>query len=188
MSLEKENKKRNKKTNLQNLILNTVAKTGILTVDLVTSNVLKTMKKFGFLPHKRQKETIESSKNQLIKKGFIEFNKRGELRLTKKGKGYLIKQTYLNKLKIKKPKWDKKWRVLIFDIPETKRPDRENLRYFLISIGFMKLQDSVWIYPYDCEDLINLIRTDLEIGKDVLYMIVEALENDELVKEFFSLK
>jgi len=188
MSLEKEVRLRNKKTDLQNLILGTVAITGVLTVGLVAPKVLGAMKRLGFLPHKRQKETILSSKNKLIQKGFLEYNKRGELRITQKGRVCLIKQTYLDRTKEKRPRWDKKWRVLIFDIPESRKMDRENLRHTLVGIGFMKLQDSVWIYPYDCEDLVNLLKADLEVGKEVLYMIVDALENDDSVKEFFLLK
>ena len=57
-----------------------------------------------------------------------------------------------------------------------------------MNIGFMRLQDSVWIYPYDCEDLIALFKADSKIGKDILYMIVEALEYDEPVKSYFGFK
>jgi DNA-binding transcriptional regulator PaaX len=42
-----------------------------------------------------------------------------------------------NKELNKNKKWDGKWRVLIFDIPETRRFDRDNIRRALISIGFM---------------------------------------------------
>ena len=51
----------------------------------------------------------------------------------------------------------------------------------------MKLQNSVWIYPHDCEDLISLMKTDFMIGKDLLYMIVEKLENDWLLRKTFKL-
>ena len=52
-------------------------------------------------------------------------------------------------------------------------------------IGFVRLQDSVWVYPYDCEDLIVLLKADFKIGKDVLYMIVDELQGDwERRKEF----
>ena len=53
--------------------------------------------------------------------------------------------------------------------------------------GFVRLQDSVWIYPYDCEDLISLAKTNFRIGADVLYMIVERLEHDTHLREHFSL-
>ena len=82
---------------------------------------------------------------------------------------------------------DKKWRVLAFDIKEYRRDTRDKLRKTLVSIGFERLQNSVWIYPYDCEDLIALAKADLRIGADVLYMIVERLEHDKHLREHFSL-
>ena len=65
MSLEKELIKRKRRANLQDFILATVGVTGVLAVGLVAPNILWAMKKMGMLPHKRQKESIISSKNNL---------------------------------------------------------------------------------------------------------------------------
>ena len=54
--------------------------------------------------------------------------------------------------------WDKKWRLVIFDIPEKKKPAREALREKLKDLGFAKLQDSVWVTPFPCENEIKLIK------------------------------
>lgn len=45
--------------------------------------------------------------------------------------------------------WDNKWRVVIFDINEKKRNQRNNLRFKLVSLGFGMLQKSVYISPLD---------------------------------------
>ena len=82
--------------------------------------------------------------------------------------------------------WDGKWRVVIFDIPEERKSIRNQIRKALVSVGFMRLQDSVWVYPYDCEDFITLLKADFKIGKEVLYMIVEELEYDKPVKSYFG--
>ncbi len=53
------------------------------------------------------------------------------------------------KLKMAKPKrWDGKWRIIIFDVPEKLRGKRDLLRKELVGFGFMQLQKSVWAYPY----------------------------------------
>ena len=93
----------------------------------------------------------------------------------------------ISEIKNKQKKWDGKWRVLIFDIPEKRKSVRNKIRQSLRTIGFMRLQNSVWIYPYDCEDFIILLKADFKIGKDVLYMIVEELEYDTPVKLYFGL-
>ena len=76
---------------------------------------------------------------------------------------------------------------MIFDIPEKMKNVRNNLTILLKQGGFYHLQDSVWVYPYDCEDIIALLKTDFGIGKYLLYLIVEELENDKRLREEFGL-
>lgn len=161
--------------------------TGFIGIALLAPNMIWAMKKLDIMPRVRERELILRSRDRLIKKGFLKYEK-GMLKITKDGKRFLIRETLFEKLKDNKnKKWDGKWRVLIFDIPEKRKTDREHIRHILYSIGFMCLQKSVWIYPYDCEDLITLLKADLKIGKDVLYMIVDALEYDKPVKKHFNL-
>lgn len=181
--LEKESKKRN----LQNIILEVVSVAGIIGIGLVAPEVLVAMKKVGILPKPREKESILRSKDRLLKRGMLEI-KNGNLKITGKGKFFLIRNTYGLRGNKNKIKWDGKWRVLIFDIPEKLRFVRDQIRLNLMTIGFKRLQNSVWIYPYPCEDLVSLLKADLEIGKDLLYMIVDTLEDDESIRKYFNLK
>src|SRR3989344_4088802 len=108
-------------------------------------------------------------------------------RLTSKGKELLTKVEE-NNYQLEKPKrWDKKWRMIVFDISEKRKKVRDQLRRTLVSIGFVHMQHSVWVYPYDCEDLINLLKADFMIGKDVLYVIADRIENDKWLREYFNL-
>ena len=84
-------------------------------------------------------------------------------------------------------RWDSRWRVLIFDIPEYRKSLRDKIRNTLRMIGFVHLQHSVWVYPYDCEDLVALLKADFKVGKDMLYMIVEELEGDYKLKSHFDI-
>ncbi|MEK9185712.1 MAG: CRISPR-associated endonuclease Cas2 [Patescibacteria group bacterium] len=186
MKLEEQVRKRNKKADLQKMILATVKLAGMLAVTAVAPNVLGAMYKIGILPHPRQKESILNSRKRLVDKGFLVY-KKGLLEITDSGRRFLLRETLFENHKNKKKKWDGKWRVLIFDIPEKRKHDREQVRRTLVSIGFMRLQKSVWVYPYDCEDLMTLLKADMKIGKDILYMIVEALEYDKPVRSYFGL-
>lgn len=127
---------------------------------------------------------------RLAAKGFITFEERGDgkryARITEKGKRILQIESE-RAVMMKKRKWDKRWRVVIFDVPERRKRIRDRLRRFMDSYGFVRLQDSVWIYPHDCEDLIALAKAEFRIGADVLYMIVERLERDKHLREHFGL-
>jgi DNA-binding transcriptional regulator PaaX len=179
--------KRARRRYLQNIILSTISTAGIIGIALVAPNVLGAMGKLGIIPHKRQSETIEKARERLIRMGLVEHSKDG-LKITKKGRIRLFKEGFYQVTNKKNKKWDGRWRVLIFDIPENLRYVRDQIRMSLLNIGFMRLQNSVWIFPYDCEEYISLLKADMEISDDVLYMIVDELENDGHIRKYFGLE
>ena len=185
--MELESKKRSRNHYLKEAILQTVSAVGIIGVGLVAPNVLGMLAKAGIVKSKRQREIVENSRKRLVNDGMLAYTSDGYLQLTDKGKVALEKFERQNyKIKIPK-KWDKKWRVLIFDIQEKRRNTRDKVRNTLRAIGFYRLQYSVWVYPYDCEDLVTLLKADFKIGKDLLYLIVDSIENDKKLKYYFDL-
>jgi len=107
--------------------------------------------------------------------------------LTKKGEQRLLKYR-LQGVAVPEPsQWDQKWRVVIFDIHEKRRFKRNRLREELKRFGFLQLQQSVWVYPYDCEDFIAMLKIDQKLWSSVLYMVVEKVENDSLLRKRFNL-
>lgn len=185
-TLENKNRKLVRRTELQEAILETVATAGVIGVGLIAPNVVGTFSKLGLIPHARENEVIKSAASRLRKKGLLSFEN-GRYSLTETG-GKILRHWQMTDYKIGQPKkWDKKWRVVIFDIPERKRSVRAEVRRIFTEAGFRRLQDSVWIYPYDCEDVIGLMKTDLGIGKDLLYMIVDQVENDRHLRQEFNL-
>lgn len=175
-----------KRGEIQKLVLDSVKLAGILSIGLVAPQVIGAMGKLGLIPNKRQEEIVRSSASKLAKKGLLLY-KDGRYELTQDGEKKL-RQWELQEYKFNRPyKWDKKWRVIVFDIPEKKKKVRDQVRNLFISAGFSRLQDSVWVYPYDCEDIIGLLKTDFGVGRDLLYMIVDEIENDKHLREEFNL-
>lgn len=135
---------------------------------------------------------VKSTIGRLADRGLIVFKKskngKAYARLTDRGRHELMKYR-LEELVINTPRrWDRKWRIVTFDIKELKRRVRDQLRQELVSIGFVHLQNSVWAYPYECDEFITLLKTYYELGKSLLYLVVEKLENDQWLKETFGLK
>ncbi len=188
-NLETEVKNEIRATKIQKAVLQTIATAGILSVALLAPNALQVLKMFGLNKKaKTNKErSINLSRARLVEKGLVEYSESGMLYLTASGKKRLEKIERMEfKMKIPQ-KWDGKWRVLIFDIKEKKRLVRDKIRVTLNYIGFVRLQNSVWVYPYDCEDLITLLKADFGIGREVLYMIVDKIENDKSLRNHFKL-
>lgn len=186
---------RETKIKVAKIILKCVAAAGVLAVAAIAPNALQMIDLFYDKKKRRydlyqKRHYIKTALGRLKDKGLIEFEKQNGktfVRLTPKGEQNLLRYQ-LGELKIEKPKkWDRKWRIIIFDIKETRRKTRDNLRSELNNLGFKRLQDSVWVYPYDCEEVIILLKSCFYLGKDVLYMTVEKIENDKWLKKEFGL-
>ena len=185
-TLEERGRRKTRRRNVSLYVLSAVQLAGLLGVMLVAPNTLTGMKKLGLVPGPRQKESINRARNRLVQKGLLK-REGGFLRLTPQGEKAL-RIMMIREHGIPTPaRWDGKWRVLIFDVPEYRKKIRESIRHSLCMIGFVRLQDSVWVYPYDCEDFVALLKADLKIGKDVLYLIVEEMEGDAHLKQIFNL-
>jgi phenylacetic acid degradation operon negative regulatory protein len=124
----------------------------------------------------------------LHKRGVIKIidkNNQRFVKLTKKGQ----MEALFTKAQIhKKPlRWDGKWRILVFDIPEESHDKRNKLRALLKKNGFIKLQVSVYISPYPLHrDAINyLVKSGLieyiRIAK------IEEMDNDSDLRKKFGL-
>ena len=184
--LEKNSRRKAKRGEIQKLILRSVKVAGLLSIALVAPNVVGAMAKLGIISTKRQSEIVNSSASKLAKKGWLKFNGK-YYELTAEGERKL-RLLEIRGFKLERPKkWDKKWRVIIFDIPEKKKNIREKVRNLFTQASFYRLQDSVWVYPYDCEDVIGLLKTDFRVGKDILYMIVDEIESDKRLREEFGI-
>ena len=108
--------------------------------------------------------------------------------LSKLGKKHAIRYDPKN-MKISIPsKWDKKWRIVIFDIPEKKRIARDTLRQEMKKLGFLELQKSVWIFPYNCQDAVDFLVELFKVRNYVRYLVVTEISHDADLRLHFDLE
>lgn len=84
-------------------------------------------------------------------------------------------------------KWDRKWRIVSYDIPEQYKHLRDTVRLILKRAGFAKLHHSVWIFPHGCEELTSLLQRETRLRKYILYGVLEKIGNERRLKALFSL-
>ena len=107
--------------------------------------------------------------------------------LTKEGQKKALKFK-LDEIEIKRPaKWNGEWRIVIFDIPEKLKKTREALRIKLKELGFLELQKSVFIFPYECESEIDFIVEVFLIRPSVRFVRAKSFTNEEQLKIKFNL-
>ncbi len=186
--IERRGKKRKQKRDFQRALLMTVQAVGLLALVAVPSNLPIALHKLGMLPTRpRDSSSVNRARRALLRKGLLARNREGFLRLTPRGEAHLSRLEIQEDLLKPHRRWDGRWRVLIFDIPEKRKHLREKVRNSLRAVGFVRLQDSVWVFPHDCEEFVALLKADFKIGKDMLYMIVDEMESDEFLKKRFGL-
>lgn len=150
-------------------------------------NLLKSHKRWKKYPTKKVYNTFYFLKKQ----GCINFERKNHqiyISLTDKGKKKAgIFQ--IDNLKINRPKnWDRKWRLIIFDIAELKKIFREAFRGKLKQLGFYPLQKSVWVFPFDCQAEIELLKDFFGLSNEEIKLIIaEKISNDNKLKEIFKL-
>lgn len=120
-------------------------------------------------------------------KGYFDIsvkNNESFFRLTPKG----MKLVEFLKFCAGKIKWDKRWRVLIFDIPEKERFKRDGLRKKLTGLGLKQLQESVWITPYPLPDQFSDFLISLRVRPYLYSLTVEKINREDELKKYFGLK
>lgn len=189
-NLEIAARKRKRRRNIEHAVLAAVGIAGILSVALIAPNIFQAIPRIAGDKY-RLKYRAQTVAGRLAQKGLARFVIRNNVRcveLTEKGLRKLSIERAKYTIDTRYKRWDKRYRLVMFDIPHYRRRVRDRLRRIMRECGFLRVQDSVWVYPHDCEELLALIKAELRIGKDVLYAVVESLENDAWIKRHFGLK
>jgi phenylacetic acid degradation operon negative regulatory protein len=83
--------------------------------------------------------------------------------------------------------WDKKWRIVLYDIPEDEREARNAFRDHLKQLGLRKLQQSAGIHPYDCKNEVDFFIELLRIRKYVRFIVADSIDDEVFWKRKFKL-
>src|SRR3972149_2517640 len=187
--MDTQKKSKSKYQNAQRIILRTLLLAGVVSIAILAPNALQVLQMFNS-KNKRylSPRYVESVIGRLIKKKLIAVRMdSGEkiLEVTPLGERTLLRAG-VHKIP-KRKSWDGKWRIVMFDVSEKRKMTRERIREELRGFGFVRFQDSVWVFPYECNELIALLKTDVLIGRSVRYIIADYLENDALLRKHFGL-
>lgn len=111
-----------------------------------------------------------------------------KLVLTKNGKKRAKKLSLLgSSINFKKPpRWDGRWRIVLFDIPEKDRIFRDILREHLYNLKFYKLQHSVFVSPYPFEKSILELVALYSAEPYVRVITAVNIDNEAKLKKHFS--
>ncbi len=131
-----------------------------------------------------------------VRRHFYRMNQRGLVKVTNSRGIKLVSLTTKGKLKIlfrkarlkSKAKWDGKWRLVVFDIPEQQRVARARLRQMLMGNGYKKLQASVFISPSPLNrEAIEYLNAS-GLSRYIRVMRIEEIDSEQSLLTIFKLK
>ena len=178
---------------MKNLLLRSIATVGLVSVAFIAPKITRLLKELDRPAKSREHlyRRITQGIGRLEQDGLVkvsgEYAKR-RVKITEKGRRLLARIEF-SEYTIPEPVfWDGKWRILVFDINERRRRTRNQLRRLLQGQGFIRMQDSVWIYPYPCDEFVSLVRAHLKSGVgEMRFFVAEALESDKALREHFRI-
>lgn len=164
---------------------------GFLTVIAVAPNAFAAFGRAGaFRRYLKTDRDFKKDLNYGSKRSYWRYLKikNGEykIKLTSRGKKLALRAALKNMHLGRQIKWDGKWRVTIFDIPRKRNSERAFLRSKLKEMGMLRIQDSVFIYPYPCEKEVMFWASLLNVVHNVQVMEAKFLTglDTSLRKEF----
>lgn len=99
-------------------------------------------------------------------------------RLTKEGKKKINSLKLDDDTNLVNTSWDGYWRIILLDLPEERKSERESLRYLLKKAGFVCLKNSAWISPFPFEHLFTNIKTDLELTTEMMIIVTKSIDEE----------
>ena len=177
-----------KKPSIQKAILKTLSKKGVTPVDYIKKDVEEAIVGQSEADNKTGYAIARSIKN-LLSDGLVEaFSSEHKqyLRLTKEGKQKINSIAIECESSLVSTVWDGYWRIILLDIPEERKNEREALRYLLKKAGFICLKNSVWISMLPFENLFTNIKSDLNLSTELIIIVTDKIDK-ETEKEFLSL-
>ena len=169
--------------------------TGVLLVSIVSplggaqlirAGIRSYLKKKRFIKEKFIRDLKNLQARKLI--NYRELDK-GEMEIviTKEGKEKILRYQ-VDEIKLKPLRyWDRKWRLVMFDIPHSFKIARDLFRKKLQDLKFYPLQKSVFITPYPCEDEIDFIASIFNLRKYILILYVTHFEGEEKLRHYFGI-
>lgn len=138
-----------------------------------------------------QIQGLEYGLHRLYEEKYIRLKDMGNGRyqpyLTKEGRAVASLYT-LEEKTIPPPNiWDKKWRVVFFDIPEKRRKSRDAFRYHLKRLGFKEIQKSAFCHPFPCGKEVLQIAQFYKLESFIHYLVASEISNESELRAKFTL-
>lgn len=175
-------------------IIRFMAFSGVVAAGLALPNVLIAFNKplgtlLGKLDERDRERELRRVISNMKSQGYlVDGSYEHGLQLTDKARTRLQKVLFNELTVVATEQWDHFWRIILYDIPESKKYARNALNSHLRAIGCFQLQRSVWITPFPCRDVVVAITANYDVDTYVTYFEAKNLDNERTMISYFKKK
>ena len=170
-------------------ILTGLALGGFIVACIVMPNLAQVVNLFK-PKDSRDRYRVKQALRGLQKKNMVHIvSRKGQdvVEITAQGKKKVLEYDLANMQLNTRQKWDQKWRIVMFDIPETKKRARNAVSFKIKDIGMYSIQKSVFVFPHPCKDEIDFVGEVFGVRKNIIYIEATHIDGDEKAKRHFGL-
>lgn len=123
---------------------------------------------------------VNSTLYDLKRRNYLEYDQGDSVRLTNKAKIRIIDNI------AKSSETDGKFRLVSFDIPETRKTDRNCFRRAIKRMGFRQIQKSLWVSDRNIGELVEMAAKEYKVSDFVAYFIADKSNIDAYIKKILK--
>lgn len=161
---------------------------------LIASKIIKLKKESDYAKSQKEWEKfnlwrLKQILKRMHKSKYVEIKEQNGIpivKLAERGRSKLLKYD-IEQMQLDESKLDGYWRLIVYDVKTTKRQNSEAFRRTISKLKLLKLQKSVYLTPFKCEDEIEYLRQVFNIGSEVIILKVKNLENEGPYRKYFGI-
>lgn len=172
-----------KKKSLQELILNFLSGKKAMKQDKLTKHIEVIVEEShaDYCGKTKPKYAINRALKKMIDDKIVEQHETefsSFLSLSKSGNHKLRNIKLSSQNHLVNTQWDGFWRIVMVDIPESRKSERDAIRYILKKAQFVQIKSSVWISPFPMEHMMIGMKDDLNLHDELMIFVTDKMDTD----------
>lgn len=156
--------------------------------DLSSNKALQTV--FAGSKRATPRRRIIDTVSLLARQGYVSvglLDNEKVFKITEKGKDRLKAHQVTEDALSIPDRWDGRWYLVTFDIPETKKVVRNQLILTLKKHGFTNYAKGLWLIPYNPTRLVASLRKQLKLRSEIKLIVAQAIDEEPKYRKHWDI-
>ena len=142
--------------------------------------------KYNAQSRRRFKQSLKGLEKKKLVRMYVKDGKE-VIEITQAGKLKVLEYDLENMKLVIPKKWDGWWRIVMFDIPESKKRARDAVSRKIKELGMYPIQRSAFVSPYLCKNEIDFVGEFFGVRENIIYIKAKEIQGMSKLKKHFNL-